>query len=63
MLVITEGMAPAYGDIRAAGEGDWIYFHPDAAKRSDFPKVWEALGVAMARGANLSVLSGEAATR
>lgn len=60
MLVITEAMAPALGDIRAAGPGDWIYLHRDAVKRSDFPKVWESIGVALVRGARLSVLHGEA---
>ena len=49
--VIDDAMSPALGDIRHAGPGDDIYVRPAATVRKDFPKLWEAVGVALARGA------------
>jgi hypothetical protein len=57
--VIESAAAPALGDIRAAGVGDLIYIRPDATTRKDFPKYWEALGAALARGAQVVVMRGE----
>lgn len=57
--VIDSATAPALGDVRAAGEGDLIYIRPDAKARKDFPKYWEAAGVAFARGALVSVMNRE----
>ncbi|MFF9525398.1 hypothetical protein ACF1DV_25965 [Streptomyces achromogenes] len=52
-------MAPALGDIRAAGPGDLIYIRPDATSRKDFPKLWEAAGIALTRGAQVIVMRRE----
>jgi len=57
--VIESANAPALGDVRAAGDGDCIYIRPDATTRADFPKYWEAVGAAFARGAQVSVLRRE----
>jgi hypothetical protein len=57
--VIDAAMAPALGDIRAAGVGDLIYIRPDATSRKDFPKYWEAVGTALVRGALVSVMNRE----
>lgn len=51
--------APALGDVRAAGPGDLVYILPDATSRKDFPKLWEAAGVALARGAQVVVMRRE----
>ncbi|MFE0326298.1 hypothetical protein ACFW08_05715 [Streptomyces sp. NPDC058960] len=56
---IDAAMSPALGDIRAAGEGDLIYIRPEATTRRDFPKIWEAVGVALARGAFVCVMNRE----
>lgn len=57
--VIDDANAPALGDVREAGPGDLIYIRPAATSRPDFPKYWEAVGVAMSRGALVSVLNRE----
>lgn len=57
--VLDAANAPALGDIRAAGEGDCIYIRPDATTRRDFPKLWEAVGVALSRGALVCVMNRE----
>jgi hypothetical protein len=57
--VIESAMAPALGDIRAAGTGDVIYIRPDATSRRDFPKYWEAVGAAFVRGAQVVVMRRE----
>lgn len=57
--LIDDAMSPALGDIRAAGDGDLIYIRPTATSRKDFPKLWEAAGVAMARGAQVVVMRRE----
>jgi hypothetical protein len=57
--VIDDATAPALGDIRDAGDGDLIYIRPAATSRKDFPKYWEAAGVALARGAQVVVLRRE----
>jgi hypothetical protein len=59
VLVIDNANAPALGDVREAGPGDLIYIRPAATSRRDFPKYWEAVGVALARGAFVSVLTRE----
>ena len=58
-LVIDDAMAPALGDVRDAGPGDCIYIRPAATSRKDFPKYWEAVGVALTRGALVSVMNRE----
>jgi hypothetical protein len=57
--VIDDASAPALGDVRDAGPGDLVYIRPAATTRKDFPKYWEAAGVALARGAQVSVLKRE----
>jgi len=57
--VIDDANAPALGDVREAGPGDLIYIRPAATSRRDFPKYWEAVGVALSRGAFVSVLNRE----
>ncbi|MEV5319126.1 hypothetical protein AB0K92_15975 [Streptomyces sp. NPDC052687] len=57
--VIDDANAPALGDIRAAGDGDLIYIRPAATTRKDFPKYWEAAGVALAKGAQVVVMRRE----
>lgn len=57
--VIDDAMSPALGDIRDAGPGDLIYIRPAATSRRDFPKYWEAAGVALARGAQVVVMKRE----
>jgi hypothetical protein len=57
--IVTDRSAPALGDLRTAGPGDLIDIYPDATSRRDFPKVWEAVGVALVRGAEVCLLRGE----
>lgn len=52
-VTIDSSTAPALGDIRGLGEGDWIYVHDSAAERVDWPRYWEAIGVAFVRGARV----------
>ncbi|MGW2515018.1 hypothetical protein ACWC0A_37750 [Streptomyces scopuliridis] len=57
--LIDDAMAPAIGDIRAAGAGDVICIRPAATSRRDFPRYWEAVGVALVRGAVVRVMNRE----
>lgn len=57
--VIDDANAPALGDVRDAGPGDLVYIRPAATFRRDFPKYWEAAGVALARGAQVVVMNRE----
>ncbi|MFJ5103211.1 hypothetical protein [Streptomyces sp. NPDC088554] len=57
--LIDDAMAPALGDIRTAGEGDVICIRPAATSRRDFPRYWEAVGVALVRGAAVRVMNRE----
>lgn len=50
---ILSASAPALGDIRQMGEGDVIAIHRSALSRRDWPRYWEAIGVAFSRGAKL----------
>ncbi|MCY0926256.1 hypothetical protein OTB20_08555 [Streptomyces sp. H27-H1] len=52
-------MAPALGDVRSAGPGDLIYIRRAATSRKDWPRYWEAAGVALARGAFVHVMNRE----
>ena len=56
MTQIDVAMAPALGDIRELGEGDWIYIGNSATSREDWPRLWAAVGVAFTRGARLAPL-------
>jgi hypothetical protein len=57
--VIESANAPALGDVRDCGPGDLIYIRPDATTRKDWPRYWEAAGVALARGAFVHVMNRE----
>lgn len=57
--LIDDANAPALGDVRDAGPDDCIYIRPAATTRKDFPKYWEAVGVAMKRGALVCVMNRE----
>ncbi|GAA0641500.1 hypothetical protein GCM10009548_02150 [Streptomyces malaysiensis subsp. malaysiensis] len=56
---IDAANAPSLGDIRIAGPDDLIYVMPTAVERKDFPKYWEAIGVAKVRGALVHVMNRE----
>lgn len=56
---IDAANAPAIGDIRTAGPDDLIYVMPTAVERKDFPRYWEAVGVAKVRGAFVHVMNRE----
>ncbi|WP_327065914.1 hypothetical protein OH807_33530 [Kitasatospora sp. NBC_01560] len=51
------GIAPALGDLRAAGPGDVILFLHDARQRPDFARYWQAAATAVFRGAGLTVVT------
>ncbi|MEV7250252.1 hypothetical protein ACFUEM_08730 [Streptomyces anulatus] len=57
---IDAANAPALGDIRAAGEEAVIRVRRSATERKDFAKYWEAVGVALVRGAVVDVVNREA---
>ncbi|MFF1684471.1 MULTISPECIES: hypothetical protein [unclassified Streptomyces] len=56
--LVDAATAPALGDVRDAGAGDLVYIRHAATSRRDFPKYWEAAGVALSRGANVYVING-----
>jgi len=53
MPVISKESAPAIGDIRSCGPGDTIVLRDGATERKDFPRVVDAIGVAITRGADV----------
>lgn len=57
--VIDAAMAPAIGDIRSAGPGDVVHIRRSATQRGDWPRYWEAAGIAFARGAVVSINNQE----
>lgn len=57
--IITATSAPALGDIRRAGVGDWVVVRRSATERKDFAKYWEAVVVALKRGAVVDVRNRE----
>ncbi|MEW1551395.1 hypothetical protein [Streptomyces tsukubensis] len=59
LYTVDRNIAPALGDIRSAGPEDCIYVLAEVALRADFPKIWEAAGVALARGAFVHVVNRE----
>ncbi|WP_369147085.1 hypothetical protein [Streptomyces sp. R44] len=61
-LVVGPGASPALGDLRQAGPEDDVFVRPEAAERKDFPKLWEAVGVALVRGARVYVINREEST-
>lgn len=61
-FIIAPTVAPALGDLRHAGPTDDVYVRPEASTRKDWPKLWEAVGVALARGAAVYVINREEST-
>lgn len=59
LRLVDDTTAPALGDIRDAGPGDRICIRSAATRRPDFPKIWEAAGVALTRGADVYVMREE----
>ncbi len=56
VLVIKPESAPALGDIRAAGRDAVVYVSPRMTERDEWPRYWDAVGVAFARGARVFLL-------
>jgi len=56
---IDAAHAPALGDIRMAGDEAVIRVRRSATERKDFAKYWEAVGVALKRGAVVQVINRE----
>ncbi|MGV9263171.1 hypothetical protein ACWDRR_00740 [Kitasatospora sp. NPDC003701] len=50
---MTEDQTPALGDIRLMRSGDVLVLHPGATDRMDWPRIWDAAGVAFTRGATI----------
>lgn len=59
ILMISDAMAPAIGDIRAAGKGDTILVRQASTERRDWPTYWAAVGTAWRRGAVVSLMNRE----
>lgn len=51
--VIRKDYAAALGDVRVMGLGDVIVIRPDATQRRDWPRYQDAIGQAVARGAEV----------
>lgn len=54
---IGAGVAPALGEVQAAGPGDTVIFMHDARERDDFQRYWLAAGIATFRGALVKVVA------
>jgi len=50
---ITGKTAPALGDVRSLGKGDWITLGDGATERRDWPRYAEAIMVAVTKGAEV----------
>nr|WSW58464.1 hypothetical protein OG513_07650 [Streptomyces sp. NBC_00998] len=59
LYLIDDADAPSLGDVRAAGPDDCIYVRVAATSRKDWPRYWEAVGVALKRGAFVHVMNRE----
>ncbi len=53
MTLTISTTAPALGDIRSLGRGDAVVVYRAATERRDWARYWEAVGVAVSRGAVL----------
>lgn len=53
LRIVTEDQTPALGDIRLMRSGDVLVLHPGATDRMDWPRIWDAAGVAFTRGATI----------
>ncbi|MEU5361116.1 hypothetical protein ACFY9R_26525 [Streptomyces albidoflavus] len=51
--IIRPDYAPALGDLRVMGLGDIIVVQPGATDRRDWPRYQDAIGQAVARGAEV----------
>jgi len=56
MVDIRPESAPALGDLRRLGGGDTIFVFAGAAHRPDWARIQDAIGSAVARGANVKNL-------
>lgn len=59
VFLVDDAMAPATGDLRQAGPGDQICVRRAATGRRDWPRYWDALGVAFSRGADVYLMREE----
>lgn len=59
VYLVDDANAPATGDLRIAGPGDQIYVRRAATSRRDWPRIWDALGVAWCRGADVYLMREE----
>jgi hypothetical protein len=50
---ITGSHAPAMGDVRVMGTGDTVWLHEGATGRPDWPRMVDAIGAAISRGAEV----------
>lgn len=50
---ISRDCAPALGDVRQLGPGDWISLGPGANERADWPRYLDAIAAAISRGAEV----------
>jgi hypothetical protein len=53
--VIDRIYSPPLGTIREAGPGVEFIVFRSATQRNDWPRIWEALGVAYVRGATVGL--------
>jgi hypothetical protein len=54
-LIIKAGSATQPGDIRAMGRGDKIIVLRESVTDEAWPTLWDAIGVAVRRGAELRI--------
>mgnify|MGYP001167113941 CR=1 FL=1 len=59
MVDIRPESAPALGDLRRLGAGDTIFVFAGATQRPDWGRIQDAIGSAVARGANVTHLEDE----
>lgn len=59
VLRISAEHAPAIGDVRQVGAGDTVVLSADATSRPDFPRYMDAVGIALARGAEVRRSHGD----
>lgn len=60
VVYISFGSALAIGDVRQLGKGDVICVWPDAIRRADIGRYWDAVRVAWLRGAEVRMIGAGA---
>ncbi|MFE1425385.1 hypothetical protein ACFW6C_07435 [Streptomyces fungicidicus] len=53
--IVDRIYSPPLGTIREAGPGAEFIVFRSATQRADWPRIWEALGVAYVRGATVTM--------